>query len=153
MSYVSTYYDQMVARIIAVLPEASGWFRLPNAYNPEANNDQILRQGWGLAVGAGSNAHSELSSYLTITRTLSLVICREVFKTDHDTSGISTVEKTLLGDLRLIAKDFETNQTLNNGSGTGFCSYEDDAGIEFLKDGAFMAIKANFTIKFRENIS
>lgn len=152
MSKVSTAYDNLITRLAAVFTSGSGWLQIPNGYDIPANADGFLRQGYGLAIGAGVNAKREVGGHYHVDRKFTVSISREVFKLDGDASGYGSVAKSLFEDLKLVISDFETNQTLN--SGQIFCSYESDSGIQAVQgDGfAFMYLSAEFSVILIEDL-
>lgn len=148
MSLISTAYDSLIVRIKAKLPEASGWTRIPHAYDVESNSDLMLRMGWGVTLNNQSVKMGTLCNYQT-ERTIGVVISRECMFTDHDADGVAEVEKQLMEDLHLIVKDFETNQMLNDGA--MFTGYTNDGGIVGIRNGdgkpAFIYLRAEFTLR------
>ncbi len=153
MSAISDLYDALVTRLEAVLPYASGFTRIPNPYDLSDNNDQMLRQGWGLAVGPAANANRELSCNLHVDREFTVSISRELFKLEHDVEARADVDKQLMEDLRLVFKDFEKQTTLNTG--LRFCTYVSDSGIESIRGESqvFLTIRAQFRTVYIENLN
>lgn len=149
-SAITTYYNAMVTRVGAVLTAGNGWARFPDAYSLEENPDAMMRQGWGLKLGAGV-PNQFISGIMAIDRTFTVVICREVMKTELDSDGAGAVDLQLLEDARALVADFETNVTLNTGLGN--CSFQGDSGIiPVQSDMLFRAIELSFTVKVIEQI-
>lgn len=150
MSYFSTYYDRMVTRLDAVFPAASGWMRIPNPYDLERNNDQVLQKGWGLAIQDGANMGA-LSCNFRTARNWKVVICRQAMALEHDVASLATVEKLLMEDWRLIIKDFETNVTLDSGNGS--TQYVSDTGVQLLRgENARLYTEILFVTQMIENL-
>lgn len=151
-SLITTLYDAMTARLAAVLTPTAGWTRIPNAYDLSANNDQMLKSGWGLAMGPAANTNLQMGGFKTQERTFKVVISAELAKTDHDVTGIGDVQKYILEALALVITDFEKTTTLNTGQ--GFCAYRGDEGISFVSgsDSGFLAVTANFTVQLLEQL-
>lgn len=153
MSAMSTAYDLLVTRLDAALPAASGYTRIPNPYNLGENDQNILRQGYGLALGPANNAKSELSCNMQIQRIFNVVVAREFLKLEHDVDGGQDVDKALMEDMRLVLRDFETYTSLN--SGNVIMGYDSDGGIELLKaeSRSFLFLRAQFTMKYFERLT
>jgi hypothetical protein len=149
MSLVSTYYDSLIARLVALLPPESGWTRIPNAYVVEENADVFLRQGWAVAVGRARNVQAMTCNQI-VERTVRVVICREAMLTDSDAAAFDVIVKQLMEDINTVMADFEKNQTLNTG--VGFAGYVGDNGIQSFRDEegkpAFLSMDAEFTLRF-----
>jgi hypothetical protein len=154
-SALSTAYNALVARISDALAavDPDGWLQIPNAYEVKSNAKGFLRQGFGIAIGVGTNAHLQLCNTLTVDRRVQIVISREVFKLDGDAAGYGDVAKQLFEDLKLIITDLETSPTLNNG--ITFAGYESDSGIKPIESDDFsgMYLEAEFKIQMFENLN
>jgi hypothetical protein len=150
---ITTAYDNLVSRVAAVLTSGNGWLQIPNGWDVPSNAKGFLRQGYGLAIGAGVNAKLQLSLKLSVERKFTLSIAREVFKTDGDADGYATVAKQLFEDLKLVIKDFETNTTLNGGQ--IFCSYVSDTGIQPIESQDFsgMFVQSDFSVILIEDLN
>lgn len=153
MTNVSVAYDNLLARLLLLFPLADGWLQIPNALDIPSNSFGFLRQGFGLAIDSGVNTNRELSCHVSIDRTFSVCISREVFKTDGDSTGYGDLQKQLMEDLFLVVADFEKNVTLNNGQ--IFCTYKSDNGIEPIENSDFsgMYVVGTFTVSLFEDIN
>lgn len=152
-SAITTAVDALITRIGAVLTSGNGWLQIPNAYDIPSNAKGFLRQGFAVAIGAGTNSKLQLCNTLTVDRRFALSLSREVFKTDGDASGYNSIAKQLYEDLKLVIKDFETNSTLNTG--LIFCGYESDSGIRPIEGDDFsgMFLSAEFKVQLIENLN
>ncbi len=151
MSGISDAYDALVTRITAAL--GSGWTRIPNAYDLADNSDNMLRKGWALAIGPAVNGARELSCNFHLDRDFVVSVVRENIVLEHDAESAATTDKTLMEDMRLILKDFETNSTLNTGR--RFTTFVSDSGIEAVRGGnmSFLALRAQFNMKYVESLN
>jgi hypothetical protein len=119
--------DAMIARLAALLPTAS---RIPNAYRLEENNVQFLKLGYGLKIGAGQNTNRELCGKISIRREFGVVLTRQMFANDSAADPRVAAEKLLLEDKMLIARNFETDGTLNSALNNAI--YVGDSGVNFI---------------------
>jgi hypothetical protein len=152
MSQITTAFDAFVTRVDAVLTSGNGWMKLPNAYAINQNPDIMLKKGYAVGIGAGSNTKKSLGNLISIRRNLFVHLSRALDALDLDVSLRQTTEKTLLEDLKLLVADVETAQTLN--AGQIFVTFEGDDGIESIdgESSEFRAIKANFVIEYFEQL-
>lgn len=148
---ITTAYNALVVRLTALFDSNAGWTRIPDPYIVEANPDNFLRQGWGLKVGPGAHGNQMTSNYQML-RTMVVVICREVMKTELDADGSASVDLQLLEDLRSVVADFETNTALSNAQIP--VQFSSDSGILGVQsEKVFRAIEAQFTVNIFEQLS
>lgn len=149
MSNFSDLYDAVVTRIEAVLPNHA---RLVNPYAVESNPEGMLRQGWGLALAAGTNTNRNLSCRLTFGRTFTVVLSRKFYAKESDVTSKASTEKELFEDLILLTRDFCDNSDLPGS--LGLINYESDGGVEqvFGEKDNFLVMRANFAVEHFEQV-
>lgn len=125
---VSNVYNAMVVIIEAQL---TAYKKLPNPYDPEENSSLRLKKGYGLAFGAGVNTNRYMNCKIAVDRQFSILLVRQVSKSDHDITGHATLEKSMLEDEFLLIKAFEQDPTL--GGVAVKTRFVGDTGIEFLE--------------------
>lgn len=128
MSAISDVYDALITRTTSVLTSHT---RLSNPYKLDENPDILLRQGYGLAIGAGENSNREFGCRLSIRREFTLSIVRRYAATDLDASGKGTTEKQIMEDAKLLVADFEENTTLTTGA--RIVKFLSDSGIQYVR--------------------
>lgn len=102
MSKVSTIYDTLLTTLATLL---SGKTRIPNTYAIEENPMQYLEDSWGLRIDPENPAASEFCRFSRL-RTFTVILCREVFADEFDTTNNDTAVKALLEDVYTLQKDF-----------------------------------------------
>lgn len=128
MSKISTIYDALIARLVAVLP--SDYHRLTNPYDIEDNNELYLTKGYGVAVGPGSRTDRLVSCQKSFERSFSIALTRQITTTDHNISDNEDIQKALLEDHFTVFSDLEKETTLS-----AICiksEVDGDEGIEFV---------------------
>ena len=125
MSSVTTVYESLVERIVAVFPSHT---RLTDAYSIEENMEQFLKIGWGLAIGPAVNSERFLSAKLSYERNFILTITRKFVARELDVETKAAAERLLMEDVYLITSDLTRDSTLNNA--TNHVKYIGDSGIE-----------------------
>lgn len=133
---------------LTLFPAGSGWTRIPDPYNLEANNDQFLRQGWGLALTpAGSNTFRSLAKNRSIEVGIIVPIVRQYRATAHNITAKEDVEKALIADFEALIDDGHKNNFELSGVHSTVISYD---GVEAVKPDRedFRAITANITLEY-----
>lgn len=150
MSTISTAYDALKARLLAVLPNHS---QMTNPYAPEQNSEQILRKSYGLRISTAENTNRQVSCQLSIRRTMEVVITRKYFASEMNRTAKETVEKDLMEDAFLVIKDIEKDADLGNNVAN--ILYQSDTGIEFVfsEDKPFFMTTLTFGLEYFENLN
>jgi hypothetical protein len=146
---ISSAYDQMIARIAAVLTSHA---RLPNAYAIEKNIEPHLALGYAVAIGPASGSRLN-AGQMIIRREFSVTITRRFQALQADASTKATAEKQLMEDQMLVIKDFESNSTLNDQ--VTMISYVSDSGIGtvFTDKGQFLILTTTFQAQYLEPLT
>jgi hypothetical protein len=149
MSEITTIFDTLVTRTQALLPSH---VRLSNPYTLEQNNEQKLRQGWGLAVLGGVNTERSVSCISSVARSVEIKITRKVYALEQDQSKKADADKALLEDLQLIVDDLEKNYTLTTGK--FIAKYISDSGIVpiFVEKDNFLSLVISVTVEYQRNL-
>lgn len=146
MSVISTAYDQMISRLGTLFPVTSATYqRLSNPYDLESNASTMLDQGWGLAIGPGSNSNRNLCSVVTTVRTMNVVLTRCADAGENDDTTRDGVVKALLEDARSVVNDFERNVRLDTSDTN--CRFVSDGGVESFggsEGSMYYAIRLTF---------
>jgi hypothetical protein len=150
MSTISTIEDALITRLQALFPNHQ---RLTNSYSVGENNDRVLRQAWGLALGEGSSPRELLSKQLSILREVRVVLTRKAYAKETDVTGKVSAEKSLLEDQFLVIKDFDTNTTLNGTA--SLTKYISDSGITFVSGEReqFLSLETHFSVEYFEDLN
>ena len=133
MSKVSTIYD----RLRVVIPTITGFSdkkEITNPYSLEDNNINILREGWGLAIGESTPTPGEYNAF-NEERTFNIIVTQEVKYTDHNLDPRITVEKAVLEDSYNLKKEILNNNQLNIPSDIEIILPGGSTGIEFFQEG------------------
>lgn len=153
MSEISTGYDAIIARMDALYPSASGWFRLPNPYKPEENNERFLVQGWGVALGAGTNTERLVNCKFSVSRNFSITFARKFYALESDPASKATTEKQLFEDQYALINDLEQNFTVNGSS--MYTRYLSDGGIEYVsgEKDSYLMLRSDFALEYLESFA
>ena len=152
MSNISTAYDAIKSRMVALFPSA---IQLVNPYDVEENSDPALKLGWGIAFGSGSNSRRELSCRLSVERTMTIVFTRARYRSEFSILQQETNEKLLFEDQYTLIKDLEKTPMINNAvSGITVFTFESDGGVESVvsDSDAYIKLVSEFTLEYFENL-
>lgn len=149
MTKISTIRAALETIILGVV---SGYQKIPNPYELEKISNVILRQGYGIAFGPGSNTERQLSCQLSIDRDFAVILTREVAATEHDASGRETIEKSIFEDQYLIIKAIEKDSDLLATASRA--RYVSDNGLEYvgLENSRYFVLVSTFATEYFENL-
>lgn len=102
MSRISTVYDRILVELAALYPSKT---RIPYAYDLVSNDDNFLRDGYGLTVGPASPALLEWCKN-AMDRQFTIVLTGEVFNTGSNPTIYDDIVKALLEDIFKAQKRF-----------------------------------------------
>jgi hypothetical protein len=150
MSNISTIYDTLLSRMLAIFPAKT---RIPNAYDLPSNGNVFLRDSWGLKVSSSTSFEMEFNTYAN-DREFSVVLTKEVIKTDTQTDQIDTVSKSLLEDVNTLQKELINSYQLGIYSSIQLITLGSTTGITevFATFEKFLTIEVSFNIKLSEDI-
>jgi hypothetical protein len=151
MSNISIVYDQFLVKLDEIYPAASGWTRIRNAENITDNPITFMRQGYALRIDAQAPAPSEFCSFETI-RTFTVIISREIIRTDSQYTQTDDVNKLLLEDVYQIQKRFYNVDRIEIPGSIALLSLAGTTGINELEGGKnnFKFIEVSFDVNIKE---
>lgn len=110
MSGLDRVHQFFIDRMAELLPSHR---RLSNPYKPDENPFIILRQGYGLTIGAGSSNKRTISPILCVVRSFGVVLTREYLAREDDVDSKVYTEKLLIDDAASVSRDMEKNWTMD----------------------------------------
>ena len=133
----------------------SSYTQVPNPYSPELNNQIMLAQGWGIAVGPAQKVDLELCE-MGFERSFNVILVRLNTAPIHDIVTKEAIELALLEDFQTIRKSVERDNNTLSGNAIK-TDYIADSGIEFLQDiesqQKFFSINITFSVLYQESIA
>jgi hypothetical protein len=154
MSKISTFYDALITLINNTFTGSDAKLELDDPYNPENNNEVILKNGFGVQIGELVNDKRTLEGKTTFSKRVSVIFTRQHFGSDRNAAVRRTTEKNLLEDeLTLIKAIWNDGGTLS--SSVSHMIFETDGGIEsiFNDKTNFLMLRMDFNIKYIETIT
>lgn len=148
MSTISSIYDALQTLVGTTLFPTK--LELVNPIDIPANADQILKNGWGIAVGNASNTFRQVSCQLSISRSFTFTLTRQIEAIHIDTAARATTEKALLEDHYTLIKELEKNAQLSGLYKK--LDYQSDNGIEEIvaDKKSFLMIQTQVEVEYFE---
>ncbi len=111
MSNYDTFIDSL-RTVVAGLTGFTAKTELPNPYVVEANPEGMLRDGWGLRVGASAVGTAEFNSTVDVHE-IGLVLTREAPSTDSNPAPLLAAVKGLKSDAETLCQYLERGDDLS----------------------------------------
>lgn len=152
MSNFSTVYDQL----ISLIPTLSGFTtktKIINPYELESNDDNLLRDGWGLIVGDSFEGELDVFNKTNVNQSFGVVLTRELNQTYHNATPYETVTKLLIEDAVTLRVRFLNADQLGVQNNLELVRYVGRTGISFISDELkILTTTVNFNFSITENI-
>lgn len=145
--------DVKEALIAICAAQLSGAQRIPNAYFLQANNQLIIANGYGVALGSGELQGRELTQRIQVQRAYDIHLVRLMPATAHDSSGRDLVEESMVLDAGKLLRAVEVESTL--GHTAIKTDYSGDSGIQFLTTdrGNYLLLTISFNVLYNESLT
>lgn len=152
MSNLSTLYDNIKTNLATIL-SAHTW--LSEAEFINENQEQALRKGFAIQIGAGIQGDLHIGCDVSVIREIIITVTREHFARELDRDAKYTVEQALLDDQLLVIKELEKDPSQEYGlqGQVANLKFISDAGIQrvFEDKKNFLMIRSTFTLTYLEN--
>lgn len=102
MTKISEVYDAVLNELTVLYPNKT---KIPNPYSLTDNQQQFLRDGYGLIVESSSRVESEFKS-IVLEYSMTVILTNEIVRTDSDDELIDITAKALLEDIFAGQKRF-----------------------------------------------
>lgn len=147
MTAIATIYDAIITKVSGQL---TTFKRIPNPYALNENTALLMRKGYGLSIGAGSNTQRYVGCLITWQREYTIGLISQVVNTENDTTGRASVEKDLIDAHDLILKAFESDPTM-----AGVCIkaiVQSDNGIDYIEAerSKYLALEISLLVEYQE---
>lgn len=150
MSKVSIIYDKIVEELALLYPDKT---RIPYAYSLADNNARFLINGYGLQFGSSTFEQFEYCDFMN-NREVTVVLTREVFRTDSDAEVIDDISKGLLENVYEVQKLFYSYNELGIEPEIARVDIGSVSGIEEVVSGkqSFLSMSASFNFYILEKL-
>ena len=150
-SKISTIYDAVVTELSTIFSTKT---RLPNAYDLENNPHNMIRDAYGLRIDSSDLYRPEFRTSGQ-ARQFTILLTREVIRTDTNATLIDTEAKAILEDLNTLILEMEKSDQLLVNSSIDRVSFAGSSGIELFgaSRSQFISIEAIFSIEYKETLS
>lgn len=150
MSKVSSVYDALITELSTLFPNKT---RIPYAYSLVDNNARFLIDGYGLTIGSSSFEQFEFCNFMN-SREVSVIVTKEVFRTDSDAQVIDDITKQLLEDIYEVQKLFYSYNELNVPNDIAKVDISSVSAVEEVNSGkqSFLSMAASFQFFIVESL-
>jgi len=154
MAALSDIHSALITKVAALFPNKTQM----NANDMEDNPIQLMIDGWGIKIGAGTPVNTEHPAvdYVFATdRVISIVFTKEVYDLQANLSSYNSQAEALADDKDSLLSsmlDFDKVTGMLNGENL---IYNGDNGIEFLVSGKkrFIFIEVSFSFDLTQLIN
>ncbi len=150
MSKISTIYNKIITELEALYPNKT---RIPYPYSLADNNARFLINGFGFQVGSSSFEQFEFCDFMN-NREVTIVLTKEVFRTDSDAIVVDDIAKALLEDVYNVQKLFFSYNELGIESDIAKVDIGSVSAIEEVLSGkqSFLSMSASFNFYILEKL-
>lgn len=147
---ITAIRDQIKTLVETALPS---YRQIANPYEIEKSPNVILRLGYGIAFGPGTNTNRELGCQLSVDREFAVVLTREVTALENNPDGREDVEKALFEDHYSLIKAIEKDPDL--GETAARARYVSDSGLEYvaLDNSRYFVLVSSFACEYFESLT
>lgn len=150
MSKITTVYDAILTELAALYPAKT---RIPYPYSLVDNNARFLSDGYGVTIGPSSFEQFEFCDFMTV-RDVTVIVTKEVFRTDSDYNVIDDITKSLLEDIYEVQKLFYSYNELNVPNDVAKVDLGGVSAVEEVASGkqSFLSMSATFNFFIIEKL-
>jgi hypothetical protein len=150
MSKVTAVYDALVQELETLYPNKT---RIPYPYSLQDNNLRFLIDGYGMTIGSSTFEQFEFCNFMN-ARDVSVVITKEVFRTDSDAHVIDDITKSLLEDIYEVQKLFYSYNELGVPNDIAKVEIGSVSEVEEVISGkqSFLSMTASFQFFIIESL-
>lgn len=130
----------------------SSFARIPNPYALDENTMLILRNGYSVAVGSGTNTNRLINCGTSWEREFVVGIVTQVVTTENNTTKRESFIQGILDAHRLVLQAFENDVTL--GGLVIEAIVQGDGGLTYIDQtrGKFMAMEISLLVEYLEDL-
>lgn len=149
MTKISSIIDELGTFVGGLLPSKT---RLPNPYDILENPEILLRNGYGIALADGANSNRLVSCKLSVQRTFTIILTKQITTTENNVTQLLDIEKSLYEEHYTLIKAVEEPITL--GGNAAQVRFTDDPGTAFVsaERGKYYILSPNVLVEYLEDI-
>ena len=150
MSNITTIYDNIDTILSALF---SAKTEIPNPRKLSDNNENYLKDGYGFYFAGAGLPSFDLSHFQGYSREIVIVLARNIYRVDNDTSVYKTAEKNLLEDQVVLINSLADDRTMDDLITS--VEFTGDSGVEFTFDDKynFMYLSTTFDLEYKQDVS
>lgn len=129
----------------------TGYKRFPNPYSLDANTFLHLKDGFGVAIGNGSDTERFLGCEVTWQRNFIVTLVKQITTTQNNLAKREIIEVDILNDHDKLMKAIYRDNSLGGKAIKSIVT--DDGGVNFI-DGdrlKFLAMEINVVVEYADS--
>lgn len=148
MSNVSSIYDAFKSEMSTTFASKT---QIPNPFSIENNNDNTLRDGYGIRFGAAGLASFDLPSFQGYSREIVVTFTTQVFRTDNNILKLEDAQKALMENQNTLINSLAKSRAFDDYAVS--VEFTTDSGIEFVFGDkfSFLYIDSSFEVQYKED--
>jgi len=151
MSKITTVYNTILTKVAGLFPSKT---KIPLPESLPDNDNNLLRDGYGVMVGASTISALDTFKDSNISREFTIVFTEELIRTNHDADSRDTVLLSILEDMVTLKQDFLNFDQLGIDSSIEKVTFVGSSGVEYanIDDFSIMTMNITFSIDISEII-
>lgn len=151
MSQISLIHDDIYSELSTLFPSKK---ILTNNLVIEANNNELLEDGYAVYLGTALNTRRLASCQLSVNREVTITLTRQIRGSHNSLPKIKEYEKLLLEDQFTLIKRFSKLDELATAS-LNAVNFTNDNGIQrvFSDKRLSIMLESNFEIDYFESLT
>lgn len=148
-SNVTAIHNSLIASLAALFPDKT---IIPNPFDLENNNQNFLKNGYGYFYGPAGLPEFDLGIHFQgYSRDFSIVLSRNVYRTDISTDPFATTQLQLIEDQNILVNAFADIRNIDQNVVT--LEFVSDSGIEFVfaDKNNYLALTTDFAVTYKED--
>ena len=144
MSNITTIYNAFKLELTTLFPNKT---LIPNPYSINDNNDNLLKDGYGLRYGPAGLPSFDLPTFQGYSREIIVPFTKQIYRTDGNLSSFEVAQLAMLEDQNTLINSLAKNRTFDDSVVS--VEFTSDSGIEFIFDGKFnfLLMETSFEIQ------
>jgi hypothetical protein len=142
-----------VGTTIPALTGFSTKTQIVNPYALEENDVNILRNGWGITIGACAETPSQEFKYTTVRQIIGIVLTRVVRNTEHNKTPLETATKAMVEDAIAARIDLYNDDQIAIPDNIQLIMFLSRTPVEYIAADGFNIIftEVSFAFDIRES--
>lgn len=149
MTNVTLIHNAIKSQLSALFPTKTV---IPNPFELDQNNDNFLKDGYGIFYGPGSLPDFDLGIHIQgYQREFNVVLAKKVYRLESNNDQFETVQLALIEDQNTMVNSFADIRSIDIN--VVRLEYVSDSGVEFIfaEKNNYLALTTSFEVTYKED--